>query len=79
MLNHSACLVLSTSVVKALTGKLDINRHSPGILYLLMLPLFVGVSCLVHVLLFSTLSPSDFAIIFVGNREQIVFLMSCDH
>ena len=33
MLNRSASLAMSTSVLKALPGKLDINRHSPRILY----------------------------------------------
>ena len=28
-----ACLAMSTSVLKTLPGKLDIKRHSPGILY----------------------------------------------
>ena len=30
-----ASLAMSTSVLKALPGKLDIKRHSPSILYLL--------------------------------------------
>ena len=34
MLNRSASLAMSTSVLKALPGKLDIKRHSPSILYL---------------------------------------------
>ena len=34
MLNRSASLGMSTSVLKALPGKLDIKRHSPSILYL---------------------------------------------
>ena len=34
MLNRSARLAMSTSVLKALPGKLDIKRHSPIILYL---------------------------------------------
>ena len=34
MLNLSACPAMSTSVLKALPGKLDIKRHSPSILYL---------------------------------------------
>ena len=34
MLNRSASLAKSTSVFKALPGKLDIKRHSPSILYL---------------------------------------------
>ena len=33
MLNRSASLMMSTSVLKALPGKLDIKRHSPSILY----------------------------------------------
>ena len=34
MLNRSASLAMSTSVLKALPGKLDMKRHSPSILYL---------------------------------------------
>ena len=34
MLNRSASLAMSTSVLKALPGKLDIKRHSSCILYL---------------------------------------------
>ena len=34
MLNRSASLAMSTSVLKALPGKVDIQRHSPSILYL---------------------------------------------
>ena len=33
MLNRSASLAMSTSVLKALPGKLDIKRHLPSILY----------------------------------------------
>ena len=33
MLNRSASLAMSTCVLKALPGKLDINRHSSSILY----------------------------------------------
>ena len=32
--NRSASLVMSTSILKALPGKLDIKRHSSSILYL---------------------------------------------
>ena len=35
MLNRLASLATSTSVLKALPGKLDIKRHSPSILYIL--------------------------------------------
>ena len=56
MLNRSASLAISTSVLKALPGKLDIKRHSPSILYLLTVPrryFFCGsfvffVSCVFH-------------------------------
>ena len=34
MLNRSAIFAMSTSVLKALPGKLDIKRHSPSILYI---------------------------------------------
>ena len=34
MLNRSASLAMSTSVLEALLGKFDIKRHSPSILYL---------------------------------------------
>ena len=34
MLNRSASLAISTNVLKALPGKLDIKRHSPSILYI---------------------------------------------
>ena len=36
MLNRSASLAMSTSVLKALPGKLDIKRHSPSILYVII-------------------------------------------
>ena len=47
MLNRSASLAMSTSVLKALPGKLDIKRHSPSILYIsdTILPIYVRVSC----------------------------------
>ena len=35
MLNRSASLAMSTSVLKALPGKLDIKRHSLSIIYIL--------------------------------------------
>ena len=41
---------------------------------LLLLPLFVGVLCLVFVLLYSTLCPSSFAIILMRKRELIALL-----
>ena len=47
MLNRSASLAMSTSVLKALPGKLDIKRHSPGILYLVIAVFhYKGRTCL---------------------------------
>ena len=34
MLNRSASLTMSTSILKALPGKLDIKRHSHSIIYI---------------------------------------------
>ena len=34
MLNRPASLAMSTSVLKALPGKLDIKRHAPSILFI---------------------------------------------
>ena len=39
MLNRSAILAMTTSVLKALPGKLDIKRHSPSILYIFNSPM----------------------------------------
>ena len=38
MLHRPASLAMSTSILKALPGKLDIKRHSPSILYVLEKP-----------------------------------------
>ena len=48
MLNRSASLRMSTSVLEALPGKLDIKRHSPiaSILYILTLSDLVGAQWL---------------------------------
>ena len=35
MLNRSASLAMSTCILRALPGKLDIKKHSPSILYVL--------------------------------------------
>ena len=45
---------------------------------LLLLPLFVGVLCLVLVLSFGTSCPSSFAIILMGKRELVALLKYCD-
>ena len=44
MLNHSASLAMSTSILNALPGKLDIKRHLPSILFLSKL-YFGGIIC----------------------------------
>ena len=41
MLNRSASLAMSTRVLKALPGKLDIKRRSPSILYIKMHTIFL--------------------------------------
>ena len=41
---------------------------------LMLLPLFVGVLCLVLVFLFSTLCTSSFAIVLMGKRELVALL-----
>ena len=43
MLNRSASLAMSTSVLNALPGKLDIKRHSPSILYIQFVSLVLQV------------------------------------
>ena len=52
MLNRSASLAMSTSVFKALPGKLDIKRHSPSILYLLVLTDSLSVISLFEMMLY---------------------------
>ena len=44
MLNRSASLAMSASVLKALPGKLDIKTHSPSILYIRDISVMVHVS-----------------------------------
>ena len=41
---------------------------------LLLLPLFVGVLCLVIVMVFGSLSPSSFAITLMGKGELVALL-----
>ena len=43
MLNRSASLAMSTCVLKALPGKLDIKRHSPSILYIFVVGLTMNL------------------------------------
>ena len=42
MLNHWASLAMSTSILKAFSGKLDIKRHSPSNLYVSGDPAYVS-------------------------------------
>ena len=49
MLNRSTSLVMSTSVLKALPGKLDIKRHSPSILHLRFI--YLGDNCIQNICL----------------------------
>ena len=51
MLNRSASLAMSTSVLKALPGKLDIKRHSPSILYLQTVVRSLRFICLILIYL----------------------------
>ena len=65
MLNRSASLAMSTSVLKALPeGKLDIIRHSPSILYITcsipMDPKHSITKSLVYFIIFSAQNASDF-------------------
>ena len=50
MLNRSASLVMSTSVLKALPGKLDIKGHSPSILYISQCMYLYQVNMTLHFL-----------------------------
>ena len=62
MLNRSESLAMSTSVLKALPGKLDIKRHSPSILYLYRDLSISGVSTVT----FSTLVIAILTILQIG-------------
>ena len=67
MLNRSASLAMSTSGLKALPGKLDIKRHSPGILYLYR-DLYVSMLSIsgVSTVTFSTLVIAILTILQIG-------------
>ena len=49
MLNRSVSLAMSTSVLKALPGKLDIKRHSPSILYTYFRPIEISINFVIIV------------------------------
>ena len=48
MLNRSASLAMSTSVLEAMPGKLDIKRHSPSIFYIYKVPVLAEQSICVN-------------------------------
>ena len=67
MLNRSASLAMSTSVLKALPGKLDIKIHSPSILYLPVIALVfsghpVHVQVQLYILSIDTISETNMVI-----------------
>ena len=49
MVNRSAIVAMSTSVLKALPGKLDIKRHSPSIRSRLLISSLPGSALRMHV------------------------------
>ena len=73
MLNRSASLAMSTRVLKALPGKLDIKRHSPSILFSLLLSLFVGFSAWSLIGHATPSVPLSFTIISLRKRERVAF------
>ena len=75
MLNRSASLAMSTSVLKALPGKLDIKRHSPSIPYLYRLLLDHAISTesrvLTHLINKSNKQTTDKADAFVHSKPRL--------
>ena len=78
MLNRSASLAMSTCVLKALPGKLDIKRHSPSILYIILTIFLiawlhryfychVGVGVLCHFIVVPLVCPFDVTVVFPGQ------------
>ena len=64
MLNRSASLAMSRSVLKALPGKLDIKRHSPSILYKLILTNLINLTL-------TKLNPDTFCIANSVYTDQL--------
>ena len=67
MLNRSASLAMSTSVLKAEPGKLDIKRHSPSILYVVQLAARKK-SIIEHV---SVTEQAGWSLIWSGNAKTV--------
>ena len=66
MLNRSTSLAMSTSVLKALPGKLDIKRHSPSTLYVDAIEInhltLIGATRAEHSLFYNTIQVNIFSI-----------------
>ena len=67
MLNCSASLAMSTSVLKALPGKLDIIRHSPSILYISRC--VISRDCTVVTLSIFSISEASMSFKFSSSRS----------
>ena len=51
LINRTPSLAMSTSVLKDLSGKLDIKRHSPSIFYVQhYIPIFILLTCSIQVI-----------------------------
>ena len=75
MLNRSASLAMSTSILKALPSKLDIKRHSPCILYLLNVEVDITVTiCAMSNQIFFSKSCDITQVKPVLSRERSVLL-----
>ena len=74
MLNRSASLAMSTSVLKALPGKHDIKRHSPSILYFDIKRHSPSILYLLHMATSGTVIPhvikSDLCKSIPGGKKQ---------
>ena len=71
MLNRSASLAMSTSVLKALPGKLDIKRHSPSILYLFSIAVFRHAYSLVRLcFVWPDLDPNSLQMLLTDDTNR---------
>ena len=75
MLNRSASLAMSTSILKAFPGKLDIKRHSPSILYvyILLIRLFSGLYFFCHQIYHVILM--SLKILLDENQKLYIFML----
>ena len=77
MLNRSASLVMSTSVLKALPVKLDIKRHSPSIFYFIVVEFQNterAIKLLDHIYPYET---HKIGVIYVGPSILYLLLLCC--